>query len=205
MRKVFVTLAVLVVIAIALGAAWIFAGLKVSLFLDQYSTVEIKPEAIRSIRYEGNGSGGVLYANDIALSLNSTVPPLQPPSVGSTKDGKLALAAGGKVFAFGPVPKTADENVETITVTPENGDNASVSLRHSALSWPTPFEFNFMTGNAPTWKRHRYSRLTWQKASGAKLEMVWRYEQYFYSGNGWTDANMTREGSTGLIEIKIMP
>src|ERR1700736_6111804 len=164
MRKVLISLAVLIVIAIALGAAWIFAGPKVSLFLDKYGTAETKSEAIRSIRYEGNGTGGVLYANDIALSLNSTVPPRQPPSVGLTKDGKLALAVAGKVFPFGVVPKTADENAEIMTATPENGDNASVSLRHSALSWPTVLEFNFMTGNSPTWKRHRYSRLTWQKS-----------------------------------------
>jgi hypothetical protein len=205
MRKVLITIAVLFVVAVALGATWIFAGPKISMFLDRYVTSEIKSEQIHSIRYEGNGTGGFLHANDVTLTLNSAVAPLRPPSVGSTKDGKLALAAGGKVFAFGPIPKTTDENTEVMMATPENGDDASVSLRHSALSWPTPLDFNFMTGNSPTWKRHCYTRLTWQKSNGARLEMVWRYEQYFYSGNGWTDGDMTREGSTGLIEIKIMP
>jgi hypothetical protein len=29
-------------------------------------------------------------------------------------------------------------------------------------------------------------RLTWKKHDGAKLEMLWRYEQEYYSTNGWT-------------------
>ena len=205
MRKFLVTLAVFVVVGIALAAAWIFGGPKISLFLDRFSTLEITSEEIRSIRYEGSGTGGILFANQIALSLNECVPPLQPPSVGSTKDGKLALAAGGKVFSFGQLPKTADENAEIMAVTPDNDDDASVSLRHSILSWPTILEFNFMTGKSPTWKRHRYVRLTWDKPSGARLEMVWRYEQYFYPETGWADGNMTRTGSTGLIKIDIEP
>jgi len=205
MRKALITLGILIVLAIALGAAWIFAGQKISVFLDRFSTSETISEEIHSLRYEGNGSGGILFANQVALSLNEAVAPLQPPSVGSSKDGKLALAAGGKVFSFSPLPKAGDETVEIMAVTPEKDDDASVSQRHSILSWPTILEFNFMTGKAPTWRRHRYSRLIWEKSNGARLEMVWRYEQYFYPENGWTDANMTRAGSTGLIKIDIAP
>ena len=82
-------------------------------------------------------------------------------------------------------------------------DAAIVSIEHSALSWPNFFETNFMTGNSPKWKRHTYQKLTWTKPTGAKLEMLWRYEQYFYQGTGWTEALMTREGSTGLIRVEI--
>jgi hypothetical protein len=35
--------------------------------------------------------------------------------------------------------------------------------------------------------------------------MLWRYEQYFYSDNGWAGGFMTREGSTGLIKLDIRP
>jgi hypothetical protein len=35
--------------------------------------------------------------------------------------------------------------------------------------------------------------------------MVWRFEQYFYSTDGWTGGDMTREGSTGLIKAEIKP
>jgi hypothetical protein len=43
----------------------------------------------------------------------------------------------------------------------------------------------------------------WKKSSGATLEMLWRYEQYFYPGNGWASGFMTRQGSTGLIRVEI--
>src|SRR5205823_14758117 len=59
-------------------------------------------------------------------------------------------------------------------------------------------DLNFMTGHSPSWKRHLYYQLLWKKTSGAKLEMLWRYEQYFYPGNGWASGFMTHEGSTGL-------
>ena len=82
-------------------------------------------------------------------------------------------------------------------------DNASISVRHSALSWPTPFDFNFMIGHSPSWKRHAYYRLRWKKQDGSELRMAWRYEQYFYPGNGWASGFMTHEGSTGLIKVDI--
>ena len=60
-----------------------------------------------------------------------------------------------------------------------------------------------MTGQSPSWKRHIHYRLLWKKPSGAKLEMLWRYEQYFYPELGWGSGFMTREGSTGLISVDI--
>jgi hypothetical protein len=35
--------------------------------------------------------------------------------------------------------------------------------------------------------------------------MLWRYEQYFYPADRWTNGSMTRESSTGLIDIDIQP
>jgi hypothetical protein len=60
-----------------------------------------------------------------------------------------------------------------------------------------------MTGQSPSWKRHLYYRLSWKKVSGAKLEMLWRFEQYFYSGDGWANGFMAHEGSTGLIHVDV--
>jgi hypothetical protein len=197
MRKILLTLAVLVAGIIATLAAWIFGGRQISFFLDRFGTIEMSSAPINSIKYEGNGTGGILYANDLALSLNDRNGPT--PSVGTTKTDQLALADKGKVFAFGSV-RTEAENLTTV---PPAGDDASIEIRRSALSWPTPFDLNFMTGQAPSWKRHLYYRLVWKKPSGAKLEMLWRYEQYFYPGNGWANGFMTREGSTGLIQIGI--
>jgi hypothetical protein len=199
MRKILITLAILIAFIIAFLATWIFGGRQISLFLDRFGTIETTSAPIHSLAYEGNGTGGILRVNDLGLSLNDRNGPT--PSVGTTKNDQLALADRGKVFAFGSVRNEA-ENLATV---PPTGDNASVEIRRSVLSWPTPFDFNFMTGHSPSWKRHLYYRLLWNKPSGAKLEMLWRYEQYFYPGNGWASGFMTREGSTGLIQLNISP
>jgi hypothetical protein len=199
MRKFLITLAILVGFIAAVSAMWIFGGRQISLFIDRYKTIETASARIDSITYEGSGTGGILRVNDLALSLNDTSGP--SPSIGSTKDGQLALAAGGKVFAFGP-PRSEAENLAAV---PPAGDQAFVTIRRSALSWPTPFDMNLMTGQSPSWKRHVYYELQWRKPSGATLEMLWRYEQYFYTTNGWGSGFMTKEGSTGLVEVDIRP
>jgi hypothetical protein len=197
MRKILIALAILIAFFIAVLATWIFGGRQISLFLDRFGTIEMTSARINSIAYEGSGTGGILHINDLGLSLNDRNGPT--PSVGTTKNDQLALADRGNVFAFGPV-RTETEKLATV---PPVGDDAFIEIRRSVLSWPTPFEVNFMTGHSPSWKRHLYYRLLWKKPSGANLEMLWRYEQYFYPGNGWASGFMTREGSTGLIQVAI--
>jgi hypothetical protein len=196
-RKILITLGILVAFVVAIVASWIFAGRQISLFLDRFGIIEMTSARIKSIAYEGSGTGGILRVNDLALSLNDRNGP--SPNIGTTKNDQLGLADGGKVFAFGP-PRLGAENLATV---PPAGDDAFIEIRRSILSWPTPFDLNFMTGQSPSWKRHLYYRLLWKKPSGAKLEMLWRYEQYFYPGNGWASGFMTREGSTGLIQVVI--
>src|SRR5207248_4787626 len=133
-----------------------------------------------------------------ALSLNEVELGGAQPSVGTTKDNQLALSFNGKVFPFGPA--SGGDNLAAAVPT---DDVALVSIQHSPISWPNFFEINFMTGNSPRWKRHIYQKLIWKKPTGAKLEMLWRYEQYFYPQDRWTEAFMTRPGSTGLIRIDI--
>ena len=197
MRKILITLAVLIAVVIIFLATWIFYGRQISLLLDRFGTIEMTSARINSIAYQGNGTGGILHVNDLGLSLNDRNGPA--PSIGTTKNDQLALADRGKVFAFGPV-RTEAENLATV---PPAGDDASIEIRRSILNWPTPFELNFMTGHSPSWKRHLYYRVHWKKSSGANLEMLWRYEQYFYPGNGWASGFMTRQGSTGLIRVEI--
>ena len=197
MRKILITLAVLVAVVIVFLAAWIFYGHQISLFLDRFGTIEMTAARINSIAYQGNGTGGIFHVNDLELSLNDSNGPA--PSIGTTKNDQLALADRGRVFAFGPV-RTETENLATV---PPAGDDASIEIRRSILNWPTPFEVNLMSGHSPSWKRHLYYRVRWKKSSGANLEMLWRYEQFFYPGNGWTSGFMTREGSTGLIRVDI--
>jgi hypothetical protein len=199
MRRILITLVILVVLVVALSATWIFRGRQISLFLDRLGTIETDSARIHSIAYEGSGTGGILHINDLALGLNDKNGPT--PNIGTTKDNQLGLAEGGKVFPFGP-PRSETENLGAV---PAAGDDAFIKIRRSALSWPTPFDLNFMTGHSPSWKRHIYYQVTWMKPSGAKLEILWRYEQYFYSGGCWASGFMTHEGSTGLIRVDIRP
>jgi hypothetical protein len=81
------------------------------------------------------------------------------------------------------------------------GNELSLTKERSYLAWPNFFETNFMTGNSPKWKRYTYYRLVAGKRSGARLEMDWRFVEYFYKFDGWVGADMTDPGSTGLIRI----
>ena len=198
-------LMLLVIVAAAaatLAALWIFRGREISSFIDRYWTVETHSEPIQSIAYEGRGTGGTLICNGFSFSLNELRPGLSL-SVGSTKDNQLALATSGKVFPFGPLTSASENPGEGLATVPPSDDQAFLATRHSVLSWPTPFDVNLMTGQSPSWKRHTYQEIRWKKSSGAKLQMLWRYEQFFYPGNGWTSGFMTREGSTGLIRVDI--
>lgn len=195
MRKILITL----VIVMALAAVWVFAGRYVSLFLDRFGTMTTSSTSIKSLVYEGTGSDGILRANGFGLSLSPADAHDSPPNIGTTKDEQIALSHGGKVFAFGP-PKSG---TESLTTEPPPGDETSISIRHSALSWPTFLDTNFMTAQSPSWRRHLYLRLIWKKQNGAKLEMLWRYEQYYYANEGWVSGLMTREQATGLIRVDI--
>ena len=199
MRKILITLGIVIAFVVVLLAAWVFEGREISLFLDRFGTIETASNRVNSLVYNGRGTGGTLRVNDLDLSLNDRNDPA--PSIGTTKDDQLAVANSGKVFAFGPV-RTEEESLAAV---PAAGHDAFIETRRSVLSWPTPFEINFITGHSPSWKRHVYYRLLWKKPSGAKLEMLWRYEQYFYPDNGWASGFMTHKGSTGLIQLKISP
>src|ERR1043166_1025114 len=202
MRRIFILLATLAAGAAALAALWIFRGREILSFIDRYWTVETQPAPIHSIAYEGSGTGGILICDGVSFSLNDLRPGLSL-SVGSTKDNQLALASSGKVFPFGPLTSASEDSAEHLATAPPPGDQAFLATRHSVLSWPTPFDMNLMTGQSPSWKRHIYYEILWKKPSGANLRMLWRYEQFFYPGNGWVGGFVTREGSTGLIRVEI--
>jgi len=202
MRRMLILFAVVAAVAAILAALWIFRGRQISSFVDRYWTVETQSAPIQSIAYEGTGTGGILICNGVSFSLNELSPGLSL-SVGSTKDNQLALATSGKVFPFGTLTSTSDNTGERLATVPPSGDQAFLATRHSVLSWPTLFDTNLMTGQSPSWKRNIYQEIRWKKSSGASLQMLWRYEQFFYPGNGWTSGFMTREGATGLIRIEI--
>ena len=207
MRKLLLKLGILVICGVGILAGWIFGGRHASMFIDRFGTIEMASVPIHSVAYEGSGTGGTLIINDVRLSLDETAPNLSP-SIGSTKDNQFAVASGGKVFALGPLMSTGENGGDHLAVVPQMGDEAFLVTRRSALSWPTPFDFNFMTGHSPSWKRHMFYELRWKKPSGATLDMVWRYQQNFYGkqlvpGTGWDNGFSVHEGSTGLTRVEI--
>jgi hypothetical protein len=202
-RKLLLTLGILVICGVAILAAWIFGGRQVSMFIDRFGTIEIASVPIHSVSYEGSGTGGWLTINDVHLSLNHMNSKMAL-SIGSTKDNQFAVASGGRVFALAPLKSTGENGGDHLAVVLQAGEEAFLITRRSALSWPTPFEFNSMTGHSPSWKRHTYYQLRWKKPSGATLNMLWRYEQLFYPGlGGWAKDLMSHEGSPGLIRVEI--
>jgi hypothetical protein len=81
----------------------------------------------------------------------------------------------------------------------EPGETTSITPDLSVVSWPTPLDINRMGGRSPSWRRYLYCRLSWVKASGARLDMLWRYEQGYFSEGGWGLANPPG----GLVRVDI--
>src|SRR5947208_14330944 len=106
MRKILITLVIVLLFVIAILATWIFEGRQVSLFLDRFGTIEMTSARINSIVYEGRGTGGILHVNDLALNLNDRNG--LSPNIGKTKNVQLGLPDGGKVIAFGALRSAAE-------------------------------------------------------------------------------------------------
>jgi len=203
MRKVFITFGAFIALATVLSILWLLAGRKVSLMADRVETIRTSSVPVEVVAYEGSGTGGTLVVNDLRLDLTPVDAKTEPPDVGTTKDGEVALSFGGKVFPFGPMKQNSPDTDEKLAAVTQPGDIALIEISHSAIDWIEPFRINFMTGQSPSWLRHVYYRVAWERPSGAKLDLIWRYEQHFYSGSGWGSSFMTRAGSTGLISLRL--
>jgi len=117
----------------------------------------------------------------------------------------VVLTWDARTFTLGPRTNPVDPlGRPDIDLVATPGDRLSFTARRSLLGWPTPFEFNFMS-RSPWWKRYVYYRLLWTKRDGSKLEMLWRYEQDYYSRDGWEKPAMMWNWHTGLIQVDIRP
>jgi hypothetical protein len=203
MRKFIITFVIILALAAGTSVLWLLEARQVSMFVDRYRTIQSDSTPIRSLTYEGTGTGGALLVNDLHLNLDPVDSQVASPHIGTTKEDQVALSFGRKVFPFGLVQATPAGSDGVLATALQPTDEASISIRHSAISWMEPFNLNFMTGQSPSRKRHIYYEMVWKKPSGAKLEMLWRYEQHFLPGNGWGGGFMTHEGETGLIRVEI--
>lgn len=197
MRKTLIVFVLAIALAATMSILWLLFGRQLSMFVDRFQTAESSSVAISSLSYEGTGAGGILLINDLHLNLDPASQS-EAPHIGTTKDNQLALSFSGKVFSFGTVSQSASGAEEILGTVPQAGDESSISIQHSVLSWIEPFKLQ-----GAMWKRHIYYDVKWKKSSGAQLKMLWRYEQHFHAGSGWGSGFMTRENSTGLVRIDI--
>jgi hypothetical protein len=124
-------------------------------------------------------------------------------SMATDARNRLTFSFGGQSITLGPQVDVPDKtgHLETQLVA-EPGDEVSFATARG-MSWPTPFEFNFMTGHSPSSRRYAYHRLVWKKPSGARLEMSWRYLQGYYAKDGWDSPLTVQSGSTGRLRQRV--
>lgn len=185
----------------ALFIGWVAGARPLSLLLDRVHTVPMAGQPVTQLGIE-EANRGMLRINDLSMSNAMPDDRPYPMEMKVNPAGQFVIQSGGHAVVLGKVEESLGENGRH-GMKPDPGDKARFQMERSMLSWPTPLDINFMTGHSPSWKRHVYYRLVWEKPDGARLEMLWRYEQYFY--DSWTSGFMTRAGTTGLIRVDIRP
>jgi hypothetical protein len=205
----------------ALAALWLVTARWCSLLVDEIYTAPMATLASSPIGW--NGAYLQFGADTIGtqdprvwdgpglpgahvLDLSGPGPDYKAAAIVEVDDqNRLTIAAGARRIVLGaragdlsgsdgPIPAYAADS----------DDKTALTVEKSLLSWPTPFDLNFMTGRGSTWRRHLYYRLSWTKASGARLTMLWRFEQGYDPVNGWRSPG-DGDGATGLIEVDIRP
>ena len=192
----------LIVAALVAGAAaaWLFAGRLLVVLVDGFATEHVGPLRAGPFVY----APGTLSVGDTPLE--TSAPGGRPSDfrVDADAGGRLVLTAEGKTFALGARVGPAEKSGRPdFPFAPDPGDTVSLDVAHSVFAWPTPFDSNYLSGHTPSWRRNVYYTLTWRKRDGATLDMVWRYEQWFYGHDGWASPMMTDEGATGLVRVRI--
>ncbi len=185
----------------ALLVAWVAGARSLSMWLDRLHTVEIAAQPIMRLGVE-DANRGMLQVNDLPMSAAKPDYSPYPMEMKVNLERQFVVETANQAIALGRVDASLGGS-RGLAIKPAPGDKARLQIDRSMLSWPTPLAINFMTGHSPSWKRHLYYRLVWEKPDGGRLEMVWRYEQYYYGD--WASGFMTRAGTTGLIRVDIRP
>jgi hypothetical protein len=200
MRKFLVRLAIVLIVVGLLFLVWMIKGHGISLWLDSVGTTEVASTPLKSLTYEGSEQSGWFRYGDAILGFAG--PDNKPVGLllHREPDENYTLTIDGKSFPLGE--GSVGASPDQIEFHPKPNDEL-VMVTRTGTPWPTFFQMNFMTGQAPSWKRNFYHRLRWRKPNGPKLRIVWRYEQFYYRGNGWTQAMMTDLGTTGVLHADI--
>jgi hypothetical protein len=187
-----------IVAAIGIAVALLSAGRTLTLLVDPIASVRVESAPASPIGWDGAG-----------LRIGARRFDLQAPDYSRAAElrvddgGRLVLTKAGQRFVLGSragaLPDDRGGGVPAFAAEP--GDETSFTVERSWLGWPTPFELNVMTGRSASWRRAVYYRLVWTKRSGARLDMVWRYEQWLY--DDWASPYMTRESWSGLARVDV--
>jgi hypothetical protein len=192
----------MIILVFFLLAVWLLAGRRISMLLDFAFTVQPESLPVKPLSVHNS----TFWTGEVPLSVSDTAGGKSDATLRSDDSSKLVVSLNGKAIVLGTLtPARGPSEFLDGALAPEPGDQVTLTVRRSFMSWPTPFEMNYMTGHSPSWKRYLYYHLKWKKRSGAQLEMVWRYQQWYYSTlGGWSNGMMTGPG-TGLIGCKIDP
>jgi hypothetical protein len=197
---------VFVVVLLTVG---LFAAHPLSLLLDKVLLTRVASAPATRIGWDGVALQFNAPAGAQGLDLEGPGPAFRAAATASVDaQGRLVISANGESFVVGPragdLPADGSPAGTVPAYAAEPGDVGAVTIERSVLSRPV-FELNFMTGRSPTWRRDVYDRLSLKKRSGQRLEMLWRFEQGFYPGDGWTAHGGTHDGVTGLLQVQILP
>ena len=155
---------------------------------------------VKAVQYDGGGLRIGEYSMTFA-GLNNLRYDL---TIHSDVASRVILSAAGQAFPMGARTNPVDPSGRPeIDFVPEPGDRVELTVRHSMIGWPTPFDFSIMKQHTPWWKRYFYYRLTCTKSSGSVMEMLWRYEQDYVKPHGWTTPAMLFDYRTGLLAVNI--
>lgn len=198
MRSILIRGAIGAIGVIVLVIVWAIATRKVSLWLDRIWTIPVASLPVTPFFYDG-----AFRIGGLSMEFIGTDNMRLDLKLRSDSRNRLFLESGGRSFPLGlrtsaPDPRGRPE----IDFVPEEGDEWSFTESRSALSWPGHLPWNLMI-RTPRWKRHVYYRLIARKRSGARLEMLWRYEQQYYAEKGWTAPALMYNFATGLIQMDI--
>lgn len=184
---------------IVLGVVWVGTGRTLTMLVDRVATSGVATTRVDSVEYDGGG----FRIGGLSLDFGTLDNQRFDLALSSDPSNHVVLSSGGHGFILGPRTNPVDPSGRPdIAFIPDAHDEASLTTTRSLLSWPTPFDINFMM-RTPWWKRYVYYRLVWKKPSGAELTMSWRYEQDYYAGSGWTSPAMMWNFQTGLLRTNI--
>jgi hypothetical protein len=178
--------------------SWLLAGRRLVTLLDRVTLVQVDHVGVERLIYE---SGTLELGGKRVYLSNSSFARVAEISMDSS--GRAVLESGGRRFPLGPGRLVSySGSAPKFQFTEDTGDEVLFTVEQSRLAWPTPLEMNFMTGYSASRKRNVYLRLRWTKPGGAKLHMVWKTEQGYYSRDGWLPPHIETV-TDGLIHVSI--